>query len=184
MKLTTERCCVANDSMFLLPSSSVSPNAYCALLVENKMRASAKVIQPRSSGGNADKERASMASVVPSSFVASGGTGASAPNSIPIKLLIPIPEVSCRCGRSSHRSPIYRPRMHSSTDAILPSRSGVLCERIHLLVEPDILHAPAVEDAVDHDCQALHIRTLAGAAAAVENDRSHTVVDQLALDRP
>jgi hypothetical protein len=34
-----ERCCAANDSMFFLPSWSVSPNAYCALLVENKMRA-------------------------------------------------------------------------------------------------------------------------------------------------
>jgi len=79
MKLMTERCCAANDSMFLLPSWSVSPNAYCALLVENKMRASAKVIQPCSSGGNADKERASVASVVLSGFVASGGTAASAP---------------------------------------------------------------------------------------------------------
>src|SRR6516162_6958376 len=96
MKLMTERCCAANDSMFLMPSLSVSPNAYCALLVENKMRASAKLIQPCSSGGYADKERASVASVVLSGFVASGGTAASAPNSIPIKLLIPIPEVSLR----------------------------------------------------------------------------------------
>ena len=63
-------------------------------------------------------------------------------------------------------------------------RPGVHCERIHLLVEPDILHAPAVEDAVDHDRQALDIRALAGAAAAVENDRPHIVVGQLALDRP
>src|SRR6516162_3084566 len=106
------------------------------------------------------------------------------PNSIPIKLLIPIREVSCRCSRSSHRSPIYRPRMHSSTDAILPSRSGVLCERIHLLVEPDVLHAPSGEDAIDHDCQAFDIGALTGAAAPVENDRPHIVVGQLALDRP
>src|SRR6516162_8331339 len=90
MKLMTERCCAANDSMFLLPSWSVSPNAYCALLVENKMRASTNVIQPRSAGGNADKDRASVASVVPSSFVASGGAGASAPNSHAIRLIIPI----------------------------------------------------------------------------------------------
>src|SRR5205809_183252 len=55
---------------------------------------------------------------------------------------------------------------------------------IHLLVEPDILHAPAVEGAVDHDRQALDIGALAGAAAAVENDRPHIVVGQLALDRP
>ena len=56
--------------------------------------------------------------------------------------------------------------------------------RLTSLVEPDILHAPAVEGAVDHDRQALDIGALAGAAAAVENDRPHTVVGQLALDRP
>jgi hypothetical protein len=53
-----------------------------------------------------------------------------------------------------------------------------------LLVEPDILHAPAVEDAVDHDRQALDIGTLASPATAVENDRPHAVVGQLAFDRP
>src|SRR5262249_38119596 len=78
MKLMTDRCCAANASMFLLPSSSVSPNAYCASMVENKVRASANVIHPRSSGGNADKERASVASVVPSSFMTSDGAAMSA----------------------------------------------------------------------------------------------------------
>jgi hypothetical protein len=73
--------------MFLLPSSSVSPKAYCASLVENKVRASANVIHPRSSGGNADNERASEALLVPSSFMASNGVAASAPNS---HLIIPI----------------------------------------------------------------------------------------------
>src|SRR3974390_2981145 len=96
MKLMTDRCCAANDSRFLLPCWSISPNAYCAPLVENKMRASANVIQPRSLGGNADKEQASVASVVPSSFVASGGgAAASGPNIIRIRLNIPIPEASC-----------------------------------------------------------------------------------------
>src|SRR5262245_47056426 len=90
MKLMTDRCCAANDSMFLLPSLSVSPNAYCAPSVENKMRASANVIHPRSSAGNVDKESASVASVVPSSFMASDGAAASAPNSHPMKLIIPI----------------------------------------------------------------------------------------------
>jgi hypothetical protein len=54
------------------------------------MRASANVIHPRSFSGNADKERASVASVVPSSFMASGGAAASAPNSHLMKLVIPI----------------------------------------------------------------------------------------------
>jgi hypothetical protein len=40
-------------------------------LVENKMRVSPNVIHPRSSGGNADKEWASVASVVPSSLTLS-----------------------------------------------------------------------------------------------------------------
>jgi len=51
---------------------------------------------PRSSAGKAAKERASVASVVPSSFLASGGAGTSVPNSIPRKLLNPILEDSCR----------------------------------------------------------------------------------------
>jgi len=89
MKLTTERCRAANDSMFLLPTRSVSPNAYCAPSLENKLRASADVIQPRSSGGNADKERASAASVVPSSLAASRGA-ATPPNISRIKLFMPI----------------------------------------------------------------------------------------------
>jgi hypothetical protein len=74
--------------MFLLPSWSVSPNAYCAPSVENKMRASANVIHPRSSAGNADKERASVASVVPSSFMASDGAAASPLNSQLMRLII------------------------------------------------------------------------------------------------
>src|SRR5262245_29902517 len=93
MKLMTDWCCAANASMFLLPFWSVSPNAYCAPLVETKMRASANVIHPRSSGGKANKERASVASVVPSSFLAFGGATNS--NSFWIKLIIPILEVSC-----------------------------------------------------------------------------------------
>src|SRR5437667_4961795 len=36
----------------------------------------------------------------------------------------------------------------------------------HLFVEPDIFHAPAVEYAIDHDCQAFDPGLLAGPAAA------------------
>ena len=90
LKLMMARRCAANDSIFVLPSSSVSPNAYSAPLTENKARASANVIHPRSSGDNADKEWARVASVVPSSFVASGGVGVPAPNSFPIRLISPI----------------------------------------------------------------------------------------------
>src|SRR5215510_11106676 len=65
------------------------------------MRASANVIHPRSSGGNADKERASVASVVPSSFMISDEAAASAPNSHLMRLIIPILEVSCCPGAAS-----------------------------------------------------------------------------------
>src|SRR5262245_9967110 len=101
MKLMTDRCCAANDSMFLLPFWSVSPNAYCAALVENKMAASANVIHPRSPGDSADKERASVASVVPSSFMVFGGATSS--YSFSIRLIIPIPEVSCGLGKNTSR---------------------------------------------------------------------------------
>jgi hypothetical protein len=77
--------------MFVLSAVlTVSPKAYSAPLLENKVRASANVIHPHSSGGNADKERASAASLVPSSFMASSGAAAPAPNSLPIRLNIPM----------------------------------------------------------------------------------------------
>jgi hypothetical protein len=75
-------------------------------LVENKMRASANVIHPRSSGGNADKERVSAASVVPSSLVASGAAAASAPNSHPIRLVILISEFFLFCYARESAGPL------------------------------------------------------------------------------
>ena len=56
---------------------------------DRHQRASANVIHPRSPGGNADKEQASLVSVVPSSFMAFGGAISS--NSFSMRLIIPIP---------------------------------------------------------------------------------------------
>src|SRR6266853_5900325 len=53
-----------------------------------------------------------------------------------------------------------------------------------LFVEPDVFHAPAVEDAVDHDRQPLHMRLPAGRAAVVKDDRPGAVFRQLPLDLP
>src|SRR5215472_18271052 len=53
-----------------------------------------------------------------------------------------------------------------------------------LLVEPDVFHAPAVEDAVDHDRPALDMRLPAGRPAVVKNDRPGAVVGQFPLDLP
>src|SRR6516165_3176827 len=56
--------------------------------------------------------------------------------------------------------------------------------RARLFVEPDVLSAIAVEDAVDHQCQPLHIGLPAGSAAAVEDDWSGAVLCQPAFDLP
>src|SRR5215471_1773514 len=58
----------------------------------------------------------------------------------------------------------------SATRRAEPLPTGVL------FVEPDVLPAIAVEDAVDHQCQPLHLRLPARSAAAVEYDRSGTVL--------
>src|SRR6516162_11953376 len=51
-----------------------------------------------------------------------------------------------------------------------------------LLVEPDILHAPAVGDAVDHDRQPFHMGLPAAGTSIVKDDRASTVLGQLPFD--
>src|SRR4029077_17471670 len=53
-----------------------------------------------------------------------------------------------------------------------------------LLVEPDIFHTPAVEKAVHHQRQPLHLRIPAGRAAVVKDDRSGAVLRQSPFDLP
>src|SRR5712691_1744879 len=53
-----------------------------------------------------------------------------------------------------------------------------------LFIEPNILHAPAVVDAVAHDGQPLYIGVLRVPARRVEDDRPHAVLRQLTLDLP
>src|SRR5215469_876655 len=50
--------------------------------------------------------------------------------------------------------------------------------------EPDVFHAPAVEEAVDHDRQPLDLRLAAGREAVVVEDRAGAVFLQLAVDVP
>jgi hypothetical protein len=82
------------------------------------MRASANVIHPRCARlvGNADKERASVASVVPSSFMTSGGAAAVAPDSFLISLIIPSILESPACSIAY----LYRD-CHSGIHVISPS---------------------------------------------------------------
>ena len=53
-----------------------------------------------------------------------------------------------------------------------------------LSVEPDVLLAPAVEDAVDHQPKALDMGAQAGTARWVEDDRAGVVLCQLAFNFP
>src|SRR5579885_2443239 len=53
-----------------------------------------------------------------------------------------------------------------------------------LFVEPDVLEAPAVVGAVDHDVQPLDLRPPAGRLAQVELDRPHHRLLQSAVDLP
>ena len=53
-----------------------------------------------------------------------------------------------------------------------------------LPIEPDILHAPAVEHAVRHDRQAFDLRLPARREAVVEQDRPRTVLLQFPVDLP
>src|SRR5712691_6072161 len=53
-----------------------------------------------------------------------------------------------------------------------------------LFIEPDILHAPAVKQAVDHDRQPLQVRSPAGGEPVVEKNRPSTVLLQFLVDFP
>src|SRR5947207_1484180 len=53
-----------------------------------------------------------------------------------------------------------------------------------LFVEPHILHAPAVEQAVRHDRQSLQLGVPAGREAVVVQDRSSTILLQFPVDVP
>src|SRR5438132_6360063 len=61
---------------------------------------------------------------------------------------------------------------------------AILAERVRLSVEPDILEAPAVVDAVDHRRAALHIGMPARPGAVVPEDRPGCVLGQPPFDCP
>jgi hypothetical protein len=53
-----------------------------------------------------------------------------------------------------------------------------------LLVEPNVFHAPTVEQAVDHDREPLHPRLPAGRKPRVKDDRPYPVFRQFPFDLP
>src|SRR6202022_3607852 len=68
--------------------------------------------------------------------------------------------------------------IHSPPASISSSPSS------HLFVEPDVLHAPIVDDTVDHHRPALYRRLPAIGEAVVEDDRAGPVLCQLSFDLP
>src|ERR1700757_4340158 len=57
-------------------------------------------------------------------------------------------------------------------------------ERQPLSVEPHVLEAPAIENAVDDKVETLHARPPAGRDTGIEDDRTRGVARQPALDLP
>src|SRR6267142_5358270 len=68
-----------------------------------------------------------------------------------------------------------------------PNRPSVSCRLLptpHLLIEPGVFQAPAVEDAVDHRRDVLDSRVAAGAEVVAVDDRSGGILGQAAVDLP
>src|SRR6516164_5539435 len=53
-----------------------------------------------------------------------------------------------------------------------------------LFIEPNILHAPAIEQAVNHDRQSFQLGSPAGREAVVVKNRSSTILLQFLVDFP
>src|ERR1700720_3952749 len=53
-----------------------------------------------------------------------------------------------------------------------------------LLVEPDVFHAPAVVDAIDHRRQTFRLGVPAGCAPRLKNDRPRSLLLQCSIDIP
>src|SRR5215472_3260610 len=68
-------------------------------------------------------------------------------------------------------------------ESITPTRGTQgHCPTGVLFVEPDVFHAPAVKDAVDHDRQPLDIGLPAGPAFCIENDWPGAVFGELSFN--
>src|ERR1700709_1062166 len=59
----------------------------------------------------------------------------------------------------------------------------MLCARLSLS-QPDIFHAPAIKDAVDHNSHILHLGPPAGAAAEVVDHWTYRILGQFFVDIP
>src|SRR5215831_18811209 len=89
------------------------------------------------------------------------------------------------CTSSSRtRCRSHRRRASSAALAAGLGKSARRMPPTRLLVEPDVLHAPTVGDAVDHDRQPFHIGLPAAATSIVKNDWPGPVLCQLPFDLP
>src|SRR5205807_695062 len=73
------------------------------------------------------------------------------------------------------------PRIRAVSASLLSSRDPCATT---LFVEPDVFHAPAVIDAIGHQCQALDPGLPAGGSGRVIEHRANTRLGEDALDLP
>src|SRR5579862_6958168 len=159
------------------------PNAYTVSATARRLSARLATSPAMPMTASPNSERSSSARVATRSI-----TPTRAPSSIkrattarPMPEPPPVTSATCPSSqpmthppRDRHRgSYTERPDQCSRDRGALSGRSDK-----GLLVEPGVFHAPAVEDAVDHDRHALDVWLHAGAAAAVEDDRPGIVLSQ------
>src|SRR5207253_1599477 len=100
------------------------------------------------------------------------------------------PNGMCRTRSQPSADVLSPPSPGPSRDALVAMRQSEkpakfpITDAVRLGVQPNILHAPAVEQAVDHDRQSLELRLPAGRKAIVEKDRPRTILLQLPVDVP
>src|SRR5438034_5926922 len=99
----------------------------------------------------------------------------------PLRLAGPFAELSCRMERQQIIP--YRKRGTGAVSTFDRSAAGPP-GRNRLIVEPDVFHAPTVDDAVGRDGQPIDLRLPTGRAAPIEDDRPGPVFGHFPLDFP
>src|SRR5215469_16396033 len=74
------------------------------------------------------------------------------------------------------------PRVSRRISELYPNQGCLPLAR--LFVEPDVFHAPAVEDAIDHDRPPLDVGLPTRRSAVVKDDRPGAIFGQLPLNFP
>src|SRR5215813_389965 len=90
-------------------------------------------------------------------------------------------------GSSGWRAVLRRTPLNGETSRLNASKRANYRLRVgdaKSLVEPDVFHAPAVKQAVNHQGQPLDVRVQAGCILRVKDDRPRAVLLKLPIDLP